>query len=765
MELTFANLVELQSSVVLSPRIPDQGIGAVGTYDDERVEPVSILEVNGCSVETLAFEEILGMIRSAELPIRLKFDSKEEEKKIEEPVVSKLSAWTSRMMGASMMMEKASPIGNPVSKEEQVPPSKYTIFLQSSTGAYVPANGITNAAILTVRKSVTEAIESDAALQWYKRNGDNVTLLEGATRATFLPTATEVGYSLQVVVNGEETVETTTIVAAATALFSAARRSRTPISGIHGRNTASGRTFRLEMVPGLSIYQVSQKTAEMLHDVPLTLVNVISDHGNAKNFTLEFSPKELPQDCMLAALCEDYRIALQAPNRLARESVMLAIGMANYSKDDLHEQSILFGAKSSTKEDTDETETTADDTDNDSDPPEFHGDDAIPDQVGEVHHQSSMLDSESSSSSSASVGSSTLSSQQPDDDAVLRELRAKLARKDKVISELQRQLTQSDKAVRDSSSRLKAAESECRVHRDKYNDVKKALDSRDKRIDRQNVEMDNIQAFHETTLEELHEKLAKLERSNRTLENEKDLLVAKVEARDSKLDRMKETEELLESMKAESSKNKDLHSTIQRLEQANAQLTHECESLKKANEKCGTTLESVQSKIPTLERQIDQERKQTSACQQELDKEQMTIQKLRAERNSYKQKSESLAKEMNRICRNGRSVREVEKILADDAARRDEVEVLRGQKRKLTQEMEQLRKAYDESLNIQRLAGLDHDAAKLLERNSELERLLSELTEYLNAKEMQLETMRQVNDALQKELRQLAAASMTSNDV
>jgi hypothetical protein len=143
----------------------------------------------------------------------------------------------------------------------------------------------------------------------------------------------------------------------------------------------------------------------------------------------------------------------------------------------------------------------------------------------------------------------------------------------------------------------------------------------------------------------------------------------------------------------------------------------------------------------------------------------MKIQKLKAERNSHKQKGDSLAKEMSRVCRDGRTIREIEKILADDATRREEVLLLREQKRKALEQVEHFRTAYEQSLCVQRLSGLDHDAGKLLERNAELERLLSELTEYLNAKEMQLETMKLVNDTLQSEIRDLAKANMSKNDI
>ena len=49
------------------------------------------------------------------------------------------------------------------------------------------------------------------------------------------------------------------------------------------------------------------------------------------------------------------------------------------------------------------------------------------------------------------------------------------------------------------------------------------------------------------------------------------------------------------------------------------------------------------------------------------------------------------------------------------------------------------------------------------QRTAELERILAELTEYVSAKEMQLETCQQVNEALQQELARNSAAQMSKN--
>ena len=176
-------------------------------------------------------------------------------------------------------------------------------------------------------------------------------------------------------------------------------------------------------------------------------------------------------------------------------------------------------------------------------------------------------------------------------------------------------------------------------------------------------------------------------------------------------------------------------------------------------------LDDALAQITALELQLQSEQARTASHQSDLDNEQMKIQKLKAERNSYKQKGDSLAKEMARVCRHGRTVRDVERILADDVARREEVVLLREQKREALAQWEHFRTAYEQSLGVQKLAGLDHDAGQLLQRNAELERIVMELTEYLNAKEMQLETFKLVNDALQLEIRGLAKASMSDHDV
>ena len=154
--------------------------------------------------------------------------------------------------------------------------------------------------------------------------------------------------------------------------------------------------------------------------------------------------------------------------------------------------------------------------------------------------------------------------------------------------------------------------------------------------------------------------------------------------------------------------------------------------------------------MTSLEKQLKDEKTKNQSYHSELEGQQMKIQKLKAERNSYKQKGDSLAKEIGLICRNGRTIRDVEKVLSDDIARRQEVELLREQKRKALDELQHYRTSYEQAQRAHTMAGLEPESARILERNAELERLLTEMTEYVNAKEMQLDIMKKVNTELQR---------------
>ena len=103
--------------------------------------------------------------------------------------------------------------------------------------------------------------------------------------------------------------------------------------------------------------------------------------------------------------------------------------------------------------------------------------------------------------------------------------------------------------------------------------------------------------------------------------------------------------------------------------------------------------------------------------------------------------------------------------MSDHESRKQEVALLRQQKRKALEEAHLYRTSYEQSKFATQIAGVDVETHRALERNAELERLLAEMTEYVNAKEMQMETMKQVNEHLQSEIHSLAQASLKKDEV
>jgi len=93
------------------------------------------------------------------------------------------------------------------------------------------------------------------------------------------------------------------------------------------------------------------------------------------------------------------------------------------------------------------------------------------------------------------------------------------------------------------------------------------------------------------------------------------------------------------------------------------------------------------------------------------------------------------------------------------------MELLRAQKRKALEDARMYRELYEQTRAVEEISGIEKETRRALERTTELERLLVEMTDYVSAKEMQLDTIKQVNEALQTEIHNLAQANLRSNEV
>lgn len=367
----------------------------------------------------------------------------------------------------------------------------------------------------------------------------------------------------------------------------------------------------------------------------------------------------------------------------------------------------------------------------------------------------------------------------PDANASLRELqreldflRGTLVRKDRVVAELQRQVTKSDEAHQKTKQKLASYENELKQSRQDCERIQMAKRQVERTLQVQYDNAQRIEANHRQAVRAMEvqstkqlEKIADLEKANRTLQNEKAVLGATVEARESKLERLGDlqasNDRLLEQVRGMQALHVEINESKTRYQRLEEQLAEKVQS----EDKCRKELQDALDATERSKGRIQVEQQKAASCHAQLEVIQKSNQQLKGERNSYKQKNESLSKEISRLCRNGRSVRDIERILADHEALLHEAETLRVQKRKALEEVHMYRTSYERTRVVDQLGGVEQDTRRALERTAELERLLAEMTDYVQAKEMQMETMKLVNETLQEEIRNLAQANFRKNEV
>lgn len=686
---------------------------------------------------------------------------------------------------------------------------------------------VTNSSVLTIRKSAAKACSPDEySFQWYRslerpNTGstpeDNNTIewveLPGATSRVFQPTATEVGHKIRCVVtklgdgassddddyNDKEEgsadekslsacLETFECVSAALTLFNGARQALVKgahFGGIKGQRNLSDRTFRIKVsmsitkdpetrksksTSSLCFYQVSGSTSESMHpeEEPITGVTAVADHESAKGFELVL-PDDMPESAALVrALATDGRLPLLASNRHGRESLLLSIGIAKYAGEPSTlgpacvlyfdvENTIDSEAEASVgQEEPEPTTNIVENEDETSSVPEpADRPPLIPKSVDSIQRRHSL---------DAPLVTDHEDAQRVKElERELNALRSRLSKKDKAMTDLQKQVQTSDAACDKLGNDLTKRENELK-------ETKRNLLVAERRMQSQEDDMKRMRSDQTKAIESLNKELdsraasiSELEKTVRILQNEKTVLSATVEARDSKLAKMATLQSSLDEMKTEVSKTDELRNQLEQASQKYSELSQRFDMAEGHKEEVLRELEDARKKALKLEDRTKLESQKSESCRIELDTLQMKIQKLKAERNNYKQKSDSLSKEISRVCRQGRTIKDVEKIISDDVARRQEVELLREQKRKALEDLNHYRTAYEQARAAQRLAGIDHETSKIYERNAELERLLSELTEYVSAKEMQLETLKEINDTLQEEIKDLHKSMMSKN--
>lgn len=354
-------------------------------------------------------------------------------------------------------------------------------------------------------------------------------------------------------------------------------------------------------------------------------------------------------------------------------------------------------------------------------------------------------------------------------------LRAQLTRKDEIFIELQRQVQGSEAAhqktkhaLTSTHQELKQSQEDCERIQMSKRHVERSMQSHHEAT--QKIESDHrtvVNGF-EGQLQKQANKITELEKLNRALQNEKAVLGATVEARESKLVKLEELQVSNSELSKKVAQQGALEAQLEESHRKHERLQNEFESRKEAETNCRKELEAAKATIQTIQKRIWGEQGKASSCQSQLEAIQKKNQQLKGERNSYKQKNESLSKEVARLCRGGKNIRDIEKVLTDHVSLLQEAELLRAQKRKALEDAHKYRISFEQAKAAEELLSLKPDekeTLRILQRTAELERLLSEMTDYVSAKQMQLDTMKEINEELQREIHSLAQANLRRDEV
>jgi len=577
-----------------------------------------------------------------------------------------------------------------------------------------------------------------------------------ATSAVFQPSATEIGYLLQCQLYMDSSLlyscQTDRIVQADPSLFKAAKKTKTPggakFNSLKGGGNAIGRSFSVQIQSleetKCTLFQVSGSTAEPLHDpesFPLWNPSAQSSHSDPKKFQLFFLQLQEGHSLVSALMGENGNdqagLILSAPNRISRESLLLSLGIANFrgKSNTLTPSTILFD-----------------------DLPKKEFDQPVSASSMEEDHpdtEEQLTNGPMDESSPKATSPSQIVNLEND---ILR-MAKKLAAKDKVISELQRSLSSSDSENHNKDVELNIMKLQLQKYQSQSKDLEDQLHLAEKRYQTLEDQLDRAKKDVQSQRMEYEERLSlkqtqaqDFDKSMKALENEKAVLAAAVEARDGKLESMEECRVQIADLEKELKQQKDLQFKMDELQNQNNALETQLRESESKHEEESDQLDRAQTYITKLQSKLDSSETHYSTVNTKLLQTQTQNQKLKTERNKYKQKSDSLSKEMSRICRNGLQIHDIESIIENQEAMQSEIKILQAGKQQALRDLHECRMDYGNMMRAKDIAGGDYNISRILEQRAELEKVVENLTEYVQAKEMQIETMREVNKSLMTEL-------------
>lgn len=286
--------------------------------------------------------------------------------------------------------------------------------------------------------------------------------------------------------------------------------------------------------------------------------------------------------------------------------------------------------------------------------------------------------------------------------------------------------------------------------------ITKALTECEAELEEKNKKIDNLIAGN-------REKELEHEKAMKALNNELSVCKAAIEARDSKVETLTESiNELKTKLSAQAEELSAVESLRIDLTQSKSKSStavQVIEKMKKEESEFQNELKEAKGIVNELSKKYTAAKAAATKCTAEVEKMKSECRRLKMERNSLKTKAESLQKEMNQITKMSKNNKvdsaafdklqeELQQLRLERIELQRELEAERIEKRDLKAELNASRLAHQNPI-INYLPTARSDGSPRIE---ELERLISEMTEYSSAQALQIETLRQINAALTEDI-------------
>ena len=250
------------------------------------------------------------------------------------------------------------------------------------------------------------------------------------------------------------------------------------------------------------------------------------------------------------------------------------------------------------------------------------------------------------------------------------------------------------------------------------------------------------------------------ERTVKALLNEKAVQQAAIDARDGKIVTLSNQ---LSELTKRTSLQSDQLSSIESLKNDLIKAQEQCSSaeavivkMKEKESELIVDLAKAISKSAQLEADIEKKDAVHRVSTVDISKYESENRRLKIERNSLRQRVEGLSKEMSKTnsksleCEKLKSI--IQELRCDNRNLLVQIEVVKSEKRDTVARLEATYAAHEQSVRYQRSSSTptkaDNSSCLLEERVSELESVIASMTEYLSAKDQQISTLKQINEAI-----------------